>query len=190
MKRLCILLLIGLLASAIKAQSPQTYMVSDFAEDELESVLDLCRKGGVEQVLHKNPFSSYGHYEWNPAFASKGNRSVARMVQKALESGVQLGLLVHEDAISLNDGYFSPRNFKQLRKTGSVQLFSNVAAEQRDLVIYHTEELDQPSSLNLILIGKEMISYGTMEPSGDMLFLHRCSRGLHGTKDVEHEKRW
>lgn len=189
MKRLCILLLIGILTSAVRAQSPQTYVVSDFAEDELESVLDLCRKGGVDQVLHKNPFSTYGHYEWDPAFASKGNRSVARMVQKALESGAQLGLLVHEDAISLNDSYFSPRYFKQLRKTGPVQLFSKVAAEQRDLVIYHTEELDQPSTLNLILIGKEMISYGTMEPSGDMLFLHRCSRGLHGTKDVEHEKR-
>lgn len=189
MKRLCILLLIGLLASGIRAQSPQTYLVSDFVEDELETVLDLCRKGGIGSLVQRNPFATYGHYEWDPAFASKGNRSVARMVQKAMESGVQLGLLVHEDAISLNDSYFSPRYFKHLRKTGPVQLFSNIAAEQRDLVIYHTEELDQPSTLNLILIGKEMISYGTMEPAGDMLFLHRCSRGLHGTKNEEHGKR-
>lgn len=189
MKRLCVLILLGLLFGIVQAQSPQTYLVSDFAEDELEAVLDLCGKGGIEQVLHKSPFSSYGHYEWDPAFASKGDRSAARMVQRAMESGVQLGLLVHEDAISLNDSYFAPRYFKHLRKTGPVQLFSNIAAEQRDLVIYHTEELDQPSTLNLILIGKEMISYGTMEPAGDMLFLHRCARGLHGTKNEEHVKR-
>ncbi len=189
MKRLCILILLVLLFGVVQAQLPQTYMVSDFAEDELESVLDLCKRGGVEQVLHKSPFSSYGHYEWDPAFASKGDRSVARMVQKAQESGVRLGLLVHEDAISLNDSYFASRYFKQLRKTGPVQFYSNITAEQRDLVIYHTEELDQPSTLNLILVGKEMFSYGTMEPAGDMLFLHRCSRGIHGTKNMEHEKR-
>ena len=70
-----------------------------------------------------------------------------------------------------------------------MQLFSDITAEQRDLVIYHTEELDQPSTLNLILIGKEIVSYGTMEPAGDMLFLHRCSRGLYGTKAEAHSKR-
>ena len=120
MKRLCILILLVLFFGVVQAQLPQTYMVSDFAEDELESVLDLCERGGVEQVLHKSPFSSYGHYEWDPAFASKGDRSVARMVQKAQEAGVRLGLLIHEDAISLNDSYFAPRYFKQLRKTGPV----------------------------------------------------------------------
>lgn len=189
MKVIGLFLLALVLGLRLNAQSPQTYMVSDFAEDELESVLDLCGKGGIEQVLHKSPFSSYGHYEWDPAFASKGDRSVARMVQKAQEAGVRLGLLIHEDAISLNDSYFAPRYFKQLRKTGPVQFYSNITAEQRDLVIYHTEELDQPSTLNLILVGKEMLSYGTMEPAGDMLFLHRCFRGIHGTKNVEHEKR-
>lgn len=171
------------------AQSPQPSLVSDFNEEELETILDLCRQGGFKELVHRSPFSSYGHYEWSPSFAEKGNRSVARMVEKAAEAGVRLGLLVHEDGISLNDAFFAPRYYRHLRKTGPVQLFTDITAEQRDLVIYHTDELDQPSTLNLILIGKEIISYGTMEPAGDMLFLHRCTRGLYGTKAEAHSKR-
>ena len=189
MRRIVIIIGCLLYGMFSMAQSPLPYLVSDFNEDELETVLDLCRHGGFKEVLHRCPFSSYGHYEWSPSFAEKGNRSVARMVQKAAEAGVRLGVLVHEDAVSLNDGYFSPRYYNQLRKTGPVQLFSDITAEQRDLVIHHTEELDQPSTLNLILMGKEIISYGTMEPAGDMLFLHGCSRGLYGTKAEAHNKR-
>lgn len=189
MRRIIVILVFLMFGVKAMAQSPQSYLVSDFNEDELELVLDLCHQGDIKELLHRNPFATYGHYEWNPVFASKGDRSVARMVQKSFEAGVQLGLLIHEDAISLNDSYFAPRYFKQLRRTGPVQFYSNITAEQRDLVIYHTEELDQPSTLNLILIGKEMLSYGTMEPAGDMLFLHRCSRGIHGTKNEAHEKR-
>ncbi|MBR4147852.1 MAG: hypothetical protein IKU00_08200 [Bacteroidales bacterium] len=189
MRQIVVIIACLLLGLTVMAQSPQPYLVSDFNEDELETVLDLCRQGGFKELLHRCPFSSYGHYEWNPSFAKKGNRSVARMVQKAAEAGVRLGILVNEDAVSLNDAFFAPRFYKQLRKTGPVQLFSDITAEQRDLVIYHSEELDQPSTLNLLLIGKEMVSYGTMEPAGDMLFLHGCSRGLYGTKAEAHEKR-
>ncbi|MBR4392103.1 MAG: hypothetical protein IKT08_08390 [Bacteroidales bacterium] len=186
MKRILLSICCILLALSSSAQSPQSYLVSDFNEEELEQVLDLCRQGGFEQLLHRFPFSTYGHYEWNPSFAGKGNLSVARMVQKASEAGVRLGVLVHEDAISLNDSYFSPRYFKQLRRMGEVRLFSDITAEQRDMVIYHSGVMDHPSTLNLILIGNELISYSTMEPASDLLYLHGCSRGLYGTRSEAH----
>lgn len=161
------------------------YLVTDFNERSLETVLDACQKGGFEYLLVRTPFSTYGHYQWNPEFAAN-DKAVARMVQKAEEAGVHLGVMVQPEAISENDPYFSPKYSKHFLKEGKVELFSDITAEDCDLVLRRTDVIKGVSSLNLILVDNELISYGTIELAGDLLLLHRCTRGACDTRKAPH----
>ena len=173
-------------AVSVSGQSSKTYLVSDFNEEELDQVLDLCHQGGFSYLLHRYPFSTYGHYGWNPTFASKGNRSVVAMVDKAAGQGVQLGVFAQMDAVSTNDAYFSPRYYSQFLRQGQLSLLSDITADQTELTVYKNEVLQAPSSLNLLLVGKELISYSTLEPVGNLILLHHCNRGLYGTRSAAH----
>lgn len=185
MKNLFFLLLISL-AIGVFAQAPATYLVSDFSAEEFDRMLNLCEDAGVDGLLQRMPFSSYGHYLWNPDFAKDGDRSVARMVERAASRGVQLGIYAQTDAISLSDSYFSPRYFSRLKRSGKVELFDWIAADQREFALLPSEVFSQASSLNLMLVDGEMLSYGTMEPARDVVLLYRCNRGLYGTAAAEH----
>ena len=189
MKRIGLLLAVWLLLGGLCAQQPSTYLVSDFKGEALEEMLDLCEKGGLSGLLQRTPFSSFGYYEWHPDFAPEGDRSVARMVERAQERGVQLGIFAQTDAISLNDAYFSPRYYARLRRAGQVTLFHDIDAEQGAFAVDPSEVFSQPSTLNLLLVEGEMIAYGTMEPAQESVILYRCARGAYGTVASDHGTR-
>lgn len=177
-----VMMMMGLLASA----QSTSYIVSDFAEEDLPAMLELCEKAAVGQLLQRNAFATLGHYEWNPVFAPKGDESVERMVNDSRSHGVQLGVFTYQDAISFNDRYFSPPYYPYLLRQGQVTLFDDILAEQRDFALRASEALEVPSTLNLLLVDDEMISYSTMEPVRELLLLHRCERGAYGTKPTNH----
>lgn len=189
MKRIGLLLAVCLAMGAVCAQQPSTYLVSDFKGEELEEMLGLCEKGGLTGLLQRTPFASFGHYEWHPDFAPEGDRSVAQLVERAQERGVQLGIFAQTDAISLNDPYFSPRYYARLRRAGQVTLFHDIDAEQGAFAVDLNEVFNQPSTLNLLLVEGEMIAYGTMEPAQESVILYRCARGAYGTVASDHDTR-
>ncbi len=186
MKRIGFLILFLAFACILRAQSPQPYLVADFSEQDLQTMLDLCHQGGFEWLVVKTPFSTYGHYEWNESFAPDGDLSVRRMVQAAKDQEVTLGLMIQEDAISLNDTYFTPKNFNLYQRSEQLKLFDEMNAEDVDIALYRNEALKSLTSLNLLQIDDEIVSIGTMEFAGDLVLLHRCTRGLYGTQRTHH----
>lgn len=189
MKRIIVLFLCWVAFGQVLAQSPlevkKTYLVADFSAKDLDAVLDLCHEGGIEYLLERSPFATYGHYQWNPEFAAN-DKAVAEMVQKAEAVGVHLGLLVHSDAISENDAFFKPKYSQQFLREGRVELFSDIEADEVDIALVRNETIKGVSSLNLLLVENELISYGTIEQAGDLLLLHRCTRGAYGTRAAAH----
>lgn len=165
-----------------------TYIVSDFHGAEFGDALEMCRKAGVKKLLQVTPFFSFGHYVWNPEFAPLGDASVARMVQLAESQGVQLGIFAQTDAISLNDRFFTPPYYKHLLRQGRVELFDDITEEQREFALRRTPVLEVPSTLNLLLVDGEMLSYGTLEPVRGVMLLHGCSRGIWGTQARPHQQ--
>ena len=161
------------------------YLVTDFNEKTLESVLEVCKKGGFEYLLERTPFSTYGHYQWNPDFAAN-DKAVARMVEKAEGAGVHLGIMIQPEAITENDPYFTAKYSKHFLREGKVELFTEITAEDCDLALRRTDVINGISTLNLILVEDELISYGTIEIAGDLLLLHRCTRGACGTRKAPH----
>lgn len=189
MKRTGLFIFILALVCGLRAQSPQPYLVVDFAEKELPAMLDLCHQGGFEALVVKTPFSTCGHYQWNETFAPEGNKSVRRMVKTALDEGVTLGLLVQEDVVSVNDDFFSPRYFSQFQHSEPYVLFDELAAEDEDIALRRKGTFKSLSALNLLLIDEELISFGAMEFAGDLILLHHCTRGLYGTKRTTHSEK-
>lgn len=189
MKKIVVLVLGLVFALQMAAQhvldSKKPYLVTDFNERELESVLEVCQKGGFEYLLVRTPFSTFGHYQWNPEFAAN-DKAVARMVQKAEAVGVHVGIMIQPEAISENDPYFTPKYSKHFLREGKVELFSDITAEDYDLALRRTDAIQGISSLNLILVENELISYGTIEVAGDLLLLHHCARGAYGTRKTPH----
>ena len=165
------------------AQQSQTYLVADFDEYDIEKVLELCQKGGIGRLVHQHPFAYYGDYEWNNHFASD-SRAVASMVRKAANAGVQLGVMARTDALSPE--VVSASEVMHLRRSGSLELFDDLDAHDKDIAVKRTDLLKNPSSLNLILVDNELISYSTMELSGEIILLHRCTRGAFGTEITSH----
>ena len=186
MKRFSILLILLALTCGVKAQLSEPYILADFKEQELGTMLDICYKGGFGILIQKTPFSTYGHYNWNEDFAPQGNFSVKQMVETAEEAGVHLGVWVQENAIDTDDPYFSQEYFKQYRKGGRLELYDAISADETTIVMHRSEALNTASTLNLIMIDDEVISYATMEGSGDLTLIHRCTRGAFGTKATAH----
>lgn len=185
MKRIGIFLTVLFFACGLSAQSPKSYLVADFNEKNLDPLLEICRKGGLEYLLEQHPFATYGHYRWNPDFAAN-NKAVARMVQKAENAGVHLGVLVRRDVISENDPYYASKYSKHFLKEGKVELFSDIDEDEIDIALRINEVIKGASSLNLILVDNELVSYGTIERAGDLLLLHHCTRGACGTRKAPH----
>jgi hypothetical protein len=186
MKRIGTLLLTLAFFYNVKAQVNEPYVLSDFTGKELGKMLEICHQGGFGILVQKTPFATYGHYEWNEAFAPQGDQSVKQMVAASEEAGVHLGVWVQENAIDTDDSYFSPEYYKQYRKGGRLELYDAISADETTIAIRRTEVLNTSSTLNLILIDDELISYATMEGSGDLTLIHRCTRGAYGTKAVAH----
>ena len=186
MKKTVFLLLILSLACGLDAQVNEPYIFADFTEGELGTLLELCNKGGFGVLIEKTPFSTYGHYNWNDAFAPRGTASVTQMVATANEAGVRLGIWTQDDAITSNDAFFSLENFGQFRKEAQVELYCKHDADETTLALRRNSVFDKPSSLNLVMIEDEIVSYGTMEYSGSLALLHQCTRGAYGSKAVEH----
>lgn len=186
MRKLYLIIVGLLLGLAVHAQSPQPYLVADFTESDLPTLLDICHQGGFGMLVEKTPFSTYGHYEWNPAFAPEGDASVRRMVNAAQAEGVTLCLWVEQDAITLNDAFFAPENFHQLQRSIPMELFDDVDEEDVELALRRNDLMSIPSSLNLLMVGDEMICIGSLEYTTEVILLHQCSRGLYGTPRTAH----
>lgn len=186
MRRVGVFLLLLFLAYGLRAQVTKPYLVADFAEKDLPAMLDLCHQGGFEVLVVKTPFSTLGHYLWDETFAPEGDLSVRRMVQTAQMQGVMMGVLVQEDAISLNDAFFAPKYYKEYLHSEPLVLFDELAAEDVDITIRRNDLFKSLSALNLLLIDDEMVSFGTMELTNDLVLLHHCTRGMYGTKRTLH----
>lgn len=186
MRRVGVILLLLFLAFGLRAQVTKPYLVADFAEKDLPAMLNLCHQGGFEVLVVKTPFSTLGHYQWDETFAPEGDLSVRRMVQTAQAQGVTLGVLVQEDAISLNDAFFVPKFFKEYQHSEPLVLFDEMAAEDVDITIRRNDLFKILSALNLLLIDDEVVSFGTMELTNHLVLLHHCTRGMFGTKRTSH----
>lgn len=173
-------------------QSPETgraYMISDFDEKNIDSLLDYSQQAGLMSVYHENPFQSWGHFVLNPVSFPNGNAGMKVCVEKASKMGLRLGVHTLSTFINTNDPYVTPVPDKRLALTGSSILTENITPSATEITVESNQYFKNigPSTLHAVRIGDEIIRF--REVSSEPPYkLRDCQRGAYGTKASAHTK--
>ena len=115
-------------------------------------------------------------------------KDTAFLKAKCRQAGLDLGLSVVANRIPTDSKLVSPKPSKHLLKQGVLQLQLPMNERQDEFAVYHSELFDTPSSINVLQIGDELITYRTMETTGNIHLLYHCERGAFGTRKTAHPK--
>lgn len=164
----------------------QSYLISDFSEDNLDFVLDKAQIAGFKYVYHSGPFLDWGHFNWDPSFTKGGDEGVRKMADKAKARGIAMGAHTLTNFLTTNDAYVSPVPSDHLLKQGQLTLTSDLNREQTEITVKKSDLFSQPLTLNTLQIGKELITFSSTEERGEERVLKNCTRGAFKTVAAAH----
>ena len=142
----------------------------------------LC--GGIafaQESLVTRSTKSYLIADYNP-------KDTAFLREKCRQAGLDLGLSVLANRVPTNSKYVGPKPSQHLLKQGVLQLQLSIDDKQTEFAVYHSDLFDQPTNINVLQIGDELITYRTSEKSGEINLFYHCVRGALGTKATAHGK--
>lgn len=172
----------------ISRKSMRSYLITNFSESDLDLILDKAERAGFRNIYHAGPFKTWGHFQWDERFVKDGDEGVKRIVEKAKNKGVQVGVHTLTNFLTTNDPYVTPVPSKQLLKQGKLKLRTDIDAEQTTILIEKSDLFEMPLSLNALHIDDELIQFGAYEAEGEYMKLTNCTRGAFGTKVNRHSK--
>ena len=108
--------------------------------------------------------------------------------EKCRQAGLDLGLSVLANRISTNNKLVTPKPSEHLLRQGVLQLQLPIDEKQTEFAVYHSELFDLPSSINVLQIDDELITYRSTEAVGNIHLFYHCVRGAFGTKAKAHGK--
>lgn len=115
-------------------------------------------------------------------------KETAFLKEKCRQAGLDLGLLVWANRIPTDSKYVSPKPSSHLLKQGTLQLQLPMNETQDEFAVYYSDLFDIPSSINVLQVDDELITYRTTERTGNIHLLYHCTRGAFGTKKAAHGK--
>ncbi len=120
--------------------------------------------------------------------ANNEEKDTAFLKEKCRQAGLDLGLVVVANRIPTDSKLVSPKPSKHLLKQGILHLQLPMNDRQDEFAVYHSELFNVPSSINVLQIDDELITFRTMETTGNIHLLYHCVRGAFGTKRSVHRK--
>ena len=108
--------------------------------------------------------------------------------EKCRQAGLDLSLSVLANRISTNNKLVTPKPSEHLLRQGILQLQLPIDEKQTEFAVYHSELFDMPSSINVLQIDDELITYRSTEAVGNIHLFYHCTRGAFGTKAKAHGK--
>ena len=115
-------------------------------------------------------------------------KDTAFLNEKCRQAGLLMGLPVQANRIPTNSKLVAPIPSKHLLKQGALHLQLPMDEKQDEFAVYHSNLFDQPAYINVLQIDDELITYRTVEVSGNIDLLYQCTRGAFGTKRTAHAK--
>lgn len=167
----------------------QSYLISDFSEDNLDFALDKAQLAGFKYIYHSGPFLDWGHFNWDPRFTKGGDEGVRKMVDKAKARGIAMGAHTLTNFLTTNDAYVTPVPSDHLLKQGQLSLTSDLDKSQTEILVGKSALFAMPLTLNALQIGRELITFGSTEEKGDAILLKNCVRGAFGTEAAAHTRK-
>lgn len=120
--------------------------------------------------------------------ADPNEKDTAFLKEKCRQAGLDLGIEIFANRIATNSKYVAPKPSKHLLKQGILQLQLPVNETQDEFAVYHSNLFNIPSTINVLQIDDELITYRTMETTGNIHLLYHCTRGAYGTRPARHNK--
>ena len=114
----------------------------------------------AQETFVERSTKSYLITDYNP-------KDTAFLKDKCRHAGLDLGLSVLANRVPTNSRHVSPKPSKHLLKQGVLQLQLPIDDKQTEFAVYHSDLFDQPTNINVLQIGDELITYRTSEKSGD-----------------------
>ena len=120
--------------------------------------------------------------------ADDNPNDTAFLKKKCRQSGLDMGLSVLANRIPTDSKLVGPIPSKQLLIQGELRLQLPIDDKQTEFAVYHSELFSHPSTINVLRIGDELITYRTTEHTGNINLFYHCTRGAFGTKVSAHGK--
>ena len=120
---------------------------------------------------------------------ANGNpKDATYLKDKAHQAGLDLGLIVLANCIPTDSKLVGPKPSKHLLKQGLLHLQLPIDDKQNEFAVYHSELFDIPSTINVLQIDDELVTYRSVEKVGNIHLFYHCVRGAFGTRRVAHGK--
>ena len=120
--------------------------------------------------------------------ADDNPKNIDFLKEKCRQAGLDLGLSVLANRVSTNNKLVTPKPSEHLLRQGVLQLQLPIDEKQTEFAVYHSELFDIPSSINVLQIDDELITYRSTEAVGNINLFYHCTRGAFGTKAKAHSK--
>lgn len=115
-------------------------------------------------------------------------KDTAFLNEKCRQAGLDLGRFVLANRIPTDSKLVGPKPSSHLLKQGVLRLQLPIDDRQTEFAVYHSSVFDTPSTINVLQIDDELITYRTTEKTGDINLFYHCIRGAFGTKKSAHAK--
>ena len=173
-------------------QSPETgraYLISDFNEETVDTMLSYTQQAGLASLYHEGPFQSWGHFILDSASFPNGTAGMKKCVEKAKAKGLRIGVHTLTTFINTNDPYVTPVPDKRLSVTGYSEITDDISDESTEIPVtsdFYFKNFES-STLKAVLIGDEIIRFREVTKEKPYK-LSDCQRGAFGTKASGHKK--
>ncbi len=171
----------------ISPQTGRSYLIANYSESTIDTLLEYTQKAGLMSLYHMDAFKSWGHYELSPAFFPNGVAGMQDCVKKATQKGIHLGAHTLTNFIQTHDPYVTPVPDKRLAKTGFSRLTAAIDSTATVLPVESPEYFANTHAnwLHTVVIGEELIRYKKVSDEAPWRLLD-CERGAFGTKKAAH----
>lgn len=170
-------------------EATSSYLILSFAESNFEEALKITKEAGLRYLYHSDPFENWGHFKLKPTEFPDNWATLSKLVKRAREEGIHLGVHTLSNFITTNDPYVTPVPHENLAKIGYTALADDVGPQERNLPITDTMFFSHQGGNNLhcIQIGSEIIRYERVSDLPPWQLIN-CERGAWGTKPTGHQK--
>jgi hypothetical protein len=162
------------------------YVILDFGEDDADEAIAWTRRAGLRYLYHPDPFATWGHFRLSDRFPN-GRAGFRRIVQRAGEQGIFVGVHTLSNFITTNDPYVTPVPDPRLARVGSSTLAADIDARATEIGVASPEFFAQydNNTLRTVVIDHELIQYRAVSEEAPWRLLD-CQRGVFGTTAAAH----
>ena len=180
----------------------RSYWFLRFGEADVEKVIDLCRRTGLQQVmmLSHSWCRTVGHYTFDKAAYPDGIDSLRRTVARLHDAGILVGMHGYASKISKTDSYVTPVPDRRFWVDRTAALAADIGPQ--DTAIRTSTDLREwPGSPvakqktweggvakhRETIIDDEIVRYQAVGPEGTWNTFLGCERGAWGTRAAAHK---